>query len=118
VCRSGSDPESIAVLLEIEASPGVTFMRYPIDLVTDKHELISFDLDRTDSWQQMEVEHNGRTYRVRGPRAYDKGVKRISRADDCGELRMLAFRVRSSAFRASARPDRPAVGIRPPSAIL
>jgi hypothetical protein len=75
--------------LEIEAGPGVNAMRYPIDLVTDKHELISYDLDEADSWQHVEVEHNGRTYRVRVPRAYDKGVKRIIRTDDCGELLYL-----------------------------
>src|SRR5580700_544214 len=58
--RSGSHPASIAVRLEIEAGPGVNPMRYPIDLVTDKHELISYDLGEAESWQQLEVEHNGR----------------------------------------------------------
>ncbi|MGP0069958.1 MAG: hypothetical protein ACLQGP_40950 [Isosphaeraceae bacterium] len=49
-------------------------MRYPIDLVTDKHELISYDLDDAESWQHAEVEHDRRTYRLRVPRAYDPGV--------------------------------------------
>ncbi len=64
-------------------------MRYPIDLVTDKHELISYDLDDAESWQHVELEHDGRTYQVRVPRAYDPGVKRIIRTDDCGELLYL-----------------------------
>ena len=64
-------------------------MRYPIDQVTDKHELISYDLDRAESWQQLEVEHKGRTYQVKVPKAYDAGVTRIVRVDDCGELLYL-----------------------------
>ncbi len=64
-------------------------MRYPIDLVTDKHELISFDLDRAESWQLVDVEYDGRSYRVRGLRAYDNGVKRIIRADEVGDLLYL-----------------------------
>jgi len=64
-------------------------MRDLIDLVTDRHELIGFDTDRTDSWQQLEVEHEGRTYRVLVPVAYDNGVERILRVDDCGAFLYL-----------------------------
>jgi hypothetical protein len=64
-------------------------MRLPIDLVTDKHELITFDSDQPDGWQQLEIEHDGSAYRVRVPIAYDNGVERIVRVDDCGSLLYL-----------------------------
>src|ERR1035437_8652988 len=57
-----------------------------IALVTDKHELLGFDTGEPDWWQQLQVEHGGRTYRVLVPIAHDKGVERIVRVDDCGTL--------------------------------
>ena len=61
-------------------------MDVPIDLLTDKHELLSFDLDRPDWWQWLEVDHGDRRYRVLVPVAYDNGVERVVRVDDGGEL--------------------------------
>jgi hypothetical protein len=64
-------------------------MHPSIDFVTDKHGLISFDSDRPDWWQQLEFKHGDRTYRVQVPVAYDNGVERIVRVDDCGALLYL-----------------------------
>jgi hypothetical protein len=64
-------------------------MNIPIDLLTDKHELLSFDTDRADWWQWVEFEHGGRKYRVQVPIAYDNGVERVVRADDSGDLLYL-----------------------------
>jgi hypothetical protein len=68
-------------------------MDIPIDLLTDKHELLAFDPDRPDWWQWLEFEHGDRTYRVRVPIAYDGGVERIVRADDCGDRLYLTGEV-------------------------
>ncbi len=64
-------------------------MTVPVDLLTDKHELLGFDLDRDDWWQWLKVEHGNRTYRVRVPIAYDNGVERVVRMDDGGDLLYL-----------------------------
>jgi hypothetical protein len=68
-------------------------MDVPIDLLTDKHELLPFDTDRPDWWQWLEFEHGGRSYRVRVPVAYDNGVERLVRADDCGDRLYLTGEV-------------------------
>lgn len=64
-------------------------MDVPIDLLTDKHELLGFDPDRPDGWRWLEVEHGGRSYRVRVPVAYDDRVERVMRVDDYGDLLYL-----------------------------
>jgi hypothetical protein len=60
-----------------------------IDIVTDKHELLAFDTGEPEWWQQLQVESGGRTYRVLVPIAYDNGVERIVRVDDCGTFLYL-----------------------------
>jgi hypothetical protein len=64
-------------------------MHFPIDLLHDKHELMSFDLDETECWQPLEVEHDDRIYRVQVPIIYDNGVERVLRVDDAGDLLFL-----------------------------
>jgi hypothetical protein len=64
-------------------------MHPSIDILTHKHELLPFDSDEPDWWQQLEVRHGDRTYQVRVPIIYDNGVERIKRVDDCGGLLYL-----------------------------
>lgn len=64
-------------------------MDVPIDLLTENHELLGFDLEQADWWQWLEVDHGGKRYRVRVPLAYDNGVERVVRVDDGGDLLYL-----------------------------
>jgi hypothetical protein len=64
-----------------------------VDLLTDKHERLSFDTDRPDWWQSLDESHGGRMYRVLVPIVYDNGVERVVRVDDCGALLYLTGEV-------------------------